>query len=625
MRKTKKYALLIKIAVLFLTTLNCTKCLNAHERCHCTDENIIKKFKNLKETKEENDAAIRAADETNDLIERIRVRKNVIEIYKQIRNDAKASQHYDTEEECKKYQNHIEKDLPDIERDLRKKLDQIEKDMASNDEAIKKADETHNLYERKRVYQNIRDKSYHAANFFERYAQLLENWKRQGYSYKKSDAEKYRKLATEYRNYQYKVEEDMGAIEADINKKFEEFDAEIKAADETHDLNERKHVRILIIEKCTKEEIHAKENHREDIAKKYHDFGNEMKGQLIAIEADIVKEIKKREQEERDREAERKRKKEKDEAKPSFEQEGKSYESHLMMDQNKEKVAKADESCSIEGQIKVRKEVFTQTEEAIKVAEEFIKVVNEWNNKWGDCERIEGDHPWSAENIRKKIEEYNNYKTLIEEESLTLEKLVDEERQRQEENQQQEKERKRKEEEERQKKAEGEEGYSEADKPTKNENIEFEGSGGELHSASKHNEIMNLKSINVDLVTGNVAFILQSESYNVLIKSNLNFIKHYIEEKDLHGGWGSYELPNIEDNLPIFGLEEETEETTKLIIFYITNVLPIFRTKESITQLISRQEEGWEIDEIKLKTQQKRWINSDKSTEIPTPEVRLVL
>lgn len=220
------------------------------QKLHLREEG--KRFDKYKKDSVSNREQIKKADETNDLIERRRVREDIIgknrraenfseNFAKKIkdwnespcwkncnkfnRNNGNWDQRK-VQQEAKKYRDNrhdIEKDLPDIERDLLIESDRIEREMAPNDRDIKQADESNDLYKRRQVRNDIIQKSARAADYLERFADLLENWNKRGKHHDNWDAKTYRKLARKYRNYQHQIEKDLPAIEEDIkNKKTEE-------------------------------------------------------------------------------------------------------------------------------------------------------------------------------------------------------------------------------------------------------------------------------------------------------------------------------------------------------------------------------------------------------------------
>lgn len=627
------YQSLIKISFVFgLTLLSHLGDLNAH----CGNEDpkeINKKFKEHEAQMAPNDAEIQAADETNDLIERLRVRKIIIERSRKAANFAEEYHDYDTMQRYRNYQHQRENQLPAIEADIDKKFEEIENEMSTNDAEIE-ASRTQDYETQIHVLEKIINRSTQAANFAQRYTEVTGNR---------------RDTMERYRNYQHHVENLLSEVKEKFKKNNEQKekdaqaekrrkkiimdearpkleaqmalnDVQIEAADKTNDLIERLRVRKIIIERSREAANFAEAYHDYDTMKRYRNYQHHVENQLPAIETDIDKKFDKIENEMSTNDAEieasqtqdlvtqihvleklialsasaadfsqryfevtgnrrntmerhqnykihaekllsevktrlkEKQKKEetlkamfklKNEAWTIFEEEGRKYQTHLMMDQNKEKLSKADDIVDIITQVNMRKEVIQQTVNTLIIAELFIEKVNDWNNQWGAYERIEGNHPWSIENIRKDIEEYNIFRNSIEKKLHTLEKILEEE-------------------------------------------------GLNPSVFALDNKILSLKSINIDILTGAISFVLENENHYVWIKGNLHFIEQYIEQK---GRKIPSRLPFIERNrLPIFGIEEESEDTIKLIVSHITKVLPLFKTVKSINKLISDDDSGWEVN-----------------------------
>jgi len=192
------------------------------------DKDIKNKFDEIKREMATNDAKIKAADETNDLLEKIHVRKDIIKksakafafIKDYIENDAieKISGNGKSKKKYMKLTKQYGENLSKIERsllalgkDFKKKFGEIERDMATNDAQIKAADETNDLSERRRVRSDIIQKSDRAAAHTEIY--INEFCKKD----RRCDVNKYKKIANRYRNYQNRVEKDLPAIQNDIN------------------------------------------------------------------------------------------------------------------------------------------------------------------------------------------------------------------------------------------------------------------------------------------------------------------------------------------------------------------------------------------------------------------------
>lgn len=629
--KTKRYELLIKINVVFLIILYSTAGLSAQSVFWGEDglslwyteddEKVEEILKQLKQKMAPNDAQIKAADQTNDPIERLRVRKIVVKRSQKCSHTAKKYDDYSKSKEYEDYGYNIEKNIPAIKADIYLKLEEFERNMAGYKTEIEEAKGKAPL-EELAVLLNIFLKSRNAADFSHRFTTI---------------ADEDHKRMERFRNYQHMIEE---KIKRRKNKIYDNL-TNIMAPNDTEIEESRKNnfeeqIRVLqmIIERSKNvEEIMNNfiqlTNEGHSIRDLYHNY-------LLYAErlsADVQKKLKEesdrqaREEEERRRENIRLM----NDAKSSFEQEGRRYESYFKMDQNKEDISNADKNGNIENQINVRKDVIDRSENAVRAGEAFIEVVNAWNNKWGAYERIGGDHAWAVESIRKKVAEYGHYKHGLEQELPELEWQFAEQK-RKEEKLRQAEEQQRLQEEARQNEKSNSQAEEEVNVEKEQEEqgikeeiiIEDHESNTELNQITQEEEIISLKSINVDLATGNIVFALQSASHNIFIESNLELIKQYIEKTNFREI--STKLPQIEgDNLPIFGLENESDEMIKFIVSHITNVLPIFRTMDSVTKLISNYEEGvaesplitaWNIDEIKFKTGRKVWKKRDKYDEI---------
>lgn len=194
---------------------------------------------------------VKRADQTNDLIERRRVREEVI---RKTTTDEKFASNFEARvkrwnrryiydpgycykigndhkwgvanchKEVKKYREFkalLKNDLIAINADLKKKFVEIEQDMSTNDTKIKIADETHNLKERIHIRNNVIEKSANSASYVERYMDEFCNWKINLFQNKKCDVKKYWKVAKRYRDYEYKVEKQLPAIEEDFKKQID--------------------------------------------------------------------------------------------------------------------------------------------------------------------------------------------------------------------------------------------------------------------------------------------------------------------------------------------------------------------------------------------------------------------
>lgn len=197
------------------------------------------KFEDIERNMSTNDAQIKAADATNDLLEKTRVRKDVIQksefsieylneyIDQFCKSDKKAKKYWRIAKRYQDYQNSVQKSFIALNKEFKKKFPKIEQDMSKNDAQIKAADKTNNLNERKRVRVDVIGKSRNAQSHVETY---INEFCKKDY---KCDVNKYKKIAKEYRDYQYSVERDLPKIQEEIDR-LKLIDEITKKKEKTH-------------------------------------------------------------------------------------------------------------------------------------------------------------------------------------------------------------------------------------------------------------------------------------------------------------------------------------------------------------------------------------------------------
>lgn len=210
---------------------------------------INRKFDQFEHEMSTNDSQIRAADETNDLHERLRVRGDLIEksdgaasfqerfveAVKDLKEGDKdkknrfkkmdVGRHEEKARTYRDYEKRVARDFHDIEGDVVGNFKQIDHGMSSNDEEIRNADASHNLYIRLNIRKGLIEKSGAAADHLEKYITLAEKWQGKAYRNIKHHPEwnsnRFRATKKIYRDYQKKLKRDLRAIEEDIRRQEE--------------------------------------------------------------------------------------------------------------------------------------------------------------------------------------------------------------------------------------------------------------------------------------------------------------------------------------------------------------------------------------------------------------------
>jgi len=208
---------------------------------------INKKFNQFEEDMAANDSRIEAADITDDLHERLRVRgdmmgksegaarfsERLLEAVADLRKDEDKDkknpfQRIDVEtfrsgaKTYRNYQNKVAQEFYAIENDVVIKFNEIHEGMSRNDEEISRADATNNLYTRLNIRNGVIGRSRGAADHLEKYLNMVDQWNGKAFKKIKHHPEwnmnRFRDLRKTYRGYQEKVEKEIPAIEEDIRK-----------------------------------------------------------------------------------------------------------------------------------------------------------------------------------------------------------------------------------------------------------------------------------------------------------------------------------------------------------------------------------------------------------------------
>ena len=523
---------------------------------------VDKEFERFEAEMAPNDSEIEAADRTNDLNQRLYVRKLIIE---RIRKAADFAHEFTTitnegharMERYRNYQHHIEKQLLAIEADIAMQFDRIEDGMKPNDAQIEAADRTHNLIKRLGTRYEVIHRSAAAADFAHRYAEITQK----GYD-----------RIEKYCNYHDHVMGQLQDIRRDIDKQFERFeaemapnDSEIEAADRTNDLNQRLHVRKLVIERSRKAADFAHEfttitHEGHDRMERYRNYQHHIEKQLFAIEEDIAE----------------KQRQERVARGHQIDKEGGNGNG----DKQEQSEAEELKECEIEKNgIREKRKLASDREGG-----DFLEVIVDGEQlveRLGNIDRMfNGQMAPDMDTFDNIVGAFIGEKTFGEvgaerqdgqeplngdvefDSSIAEDYLITSYQ------------------------------YRDADKDVAMDigRITKFGFNG-LDYFGSGDGSMDLKGININPRTRKVTFALNNNREKVLIKSDLGSMKNYVGQKvikeTVHLQITPEHLSNIDmDKLPIWGLEEQSADTIREITPTIANFIPLLGTSKAITELI---------------------------------------
>lgn len=257
------------------------------------------------------------------------------------------------------------------DKKLNQKFKKLKKKMAPNDQEIKAAEGTKDFSEQLRVYKMIIERSRKAADFAQKHGSC--------------------KTMKIYRDYQYMVEKKLQTLIQFIKE-------QIRVLQENHEIKDYElhwKKKFNWESEFNSFKFFQEDNNFEEAGQERFDWENEFDRESEFNSFEFSQE------------------------KNNFEQEGGRYE-HLRRNFNDDRIKKAEQSRNLDNQIWAREKTCQELKDLINIGEIFINIVNDWNNKWDTYEKIEGDHPWSPENIQKNIDEDVRYKDILRDEIETL-------------------------------------------------------------------------------------------------------------------------------------------------------------------------------------------------------------
>lgn len=388
--------------------------------------------------------------------------------------------------------------------------------------------------------------------------------------------------------------------EKQIKKKFKELEAimspndtEIKKADRTHDLIERLRVRKIIIDRSRNAAKTAEEYHMPDVAERYRDYKKHVEHNLPAIEKDLKKRFQ-----------------EMDNALTNYEAQ----------------INAVEHSSDFWGRQRLYQNIIGSSKSFADYAERYTHVTNKGHRRMSRYRNFQRYVEGKLAAVEATIAEIQRQENAAREQQIAAEKAAAQEANRQKPiSEEQEPQHKNKEEAEQQRKAKEESERQEAER-IMTENLQKVENDESIQMKRQENTL--LKAIKIDLSMEDITFELESKSYIISIKSQLNLLKEYVEKNGLYEK--NSELENVDPNsLIILGLEDQSEESIKVIVSYIADILPVLKTTESIGKIIANHKEDVNrealISGYKISWNEKvTWYHDEPDTEKKDEIVKLV-